>query len=85
MLKIGWSDHGGKGHAATALTRIIERLAQRREVREASRQGVERGSGACGSEVGYDRVVPVEQAFTLVLKCRPKGTAEIPANLRAGL
>ena len=59
-------------HAAAALARIVQRFTQGREVRDAPRQSVESGSGACGSEVGYDRVVPVEQAFTLVIKSRPK-------------
>jgi hypothetical protein len=36
-------------HAATALSRIIERLAQRREVRDTARLSVESGSGAGGS------------------------------------
>jgi hypothetical protein len=72
-------------HAAAALTRVIERFAQRREVRETPRLSVEGGSGAGGSQVGYDRVVPVEQAFTLVTKSRPKGAAEMPAWSQAGL
>ena len=72
-------------HAAAALTRIIERLTQRREVSEAPRLSVESRSSAGGSEVDYDRVVPVEQAFTLITKSRPKRRGRNARSVRAGL
>jgi len=50
-------------HAAAPLCRIVERLAQGRKIREAPRERIQSGSGAGRSKVGYDRVVPVEQAF----------------------
>jgi hypothetical protein len=49
-------------HAAAPLSRIVERLAQGRKVGNTPRLRVQSGSCAGRSKVGYDRVVPVEQA-----------------------
>ena len=46
--------------------------------------GVESRSGAGGSEVGYDRGVPVEQAFTLVINAAPKARPKCPLSRGPG-
>jgi hypothetical protein len=72
-------------HPAAAPGGKVQRLAKRREVRDAAGFCVQSRGSACRSKVGYDRGVPVEQAFTLVVKMPAKWRGGTPAWLRAGL
>jgi hypothetical protein len=63
-------------HSAASARGIVERLSQGREIGNAPRMRIQCRRCAGGSEVGYDRNVPVEQAFTLI-SVRPKQRGQI--------